>query len=91
MSQLRVTGLPEACGRRVEDVVQLKEKTEKNQLVRKALNITRGCYNHIKDEKCFFFASLKERKTKRNKKSKTSACKAHQCVTYISLWKIVCC
>lgn len=48
MSQLRVTGLPEACGRRVEDVVQLKEKTENNQLVRKALNVTRGCYKPYK-------------------------------------------
>lgn len=29
VTQLRVTGLPEACGRRTEDVVQLKPKEQK--------------------------------------------------------------
>lgn len=32
MSQIGVTGLPEGCGGRVEDVVQLEEKTENNWL-----------------------------------------------------------
>lgn len=39
MTKLRVTGLAQACGWRVEDVVQLQEKTESIQLLQREKNI----------------------------------------------------